>query len=75
MLINFRVVNKTLWISRKMHDEILAKDIVFFEDNICPGNEPKWSLFGKGIVCATEKDAHQLLVKIMQFMLDTPKAA
>lgn len=73
MSINFRVVNKTLWISRKMHDEILAKDIVFWEDNLSQ-KDAKWSLFGKGINCDTEKDANQLLVKIMQFMLDTPKA-
>lgn len=74
MSINFRVVNKTLWISRKMHDEILAKNIVFWEDNLSQ-KDAKWSLFGKGINCDSEKDAHQLLVKIMQFMLDTPKAA
>lgn len=56
-----------------MHDEILAKDIVFWEDNLSQ-KDAKWSLFGKGINCDTEKDANQLLVKIMQFMLDTPKA-
>jgi hypothetical protein len=66
-LIDTRQIGKTLWISRKLHDAILAKDIVFFEDKLCQG-EARWNLFGKGIVCDSEKDAAQLRQDIERLM-------
>lgn len=62
-----RVIGKTLWVSRKMHDEILTKDIVFWEDNLSQ-KDAKWNLFGKGILCDSEADAHSLMMKIISFM-------
>ena len=66
-LIETRQIGKTLWISRKLHDAILKKDIVFFEDRLCQC-EARWSLFGKGIVCDSEKDAGQLRQDIERLM-------
>lgn len=64
---HFRVIGKTLWVSRQMHDKILAKCEIFWQDNLSQ-KDAKWSLFGKGINCDSEKGAHDLWLKIFNFM-------
>lgn len=64
---DMREVGTTLWISRKLHDAVLAKDVVFWQDNLSQ-KDARWNLFGKGILCESKKDVGQLRHKITQFM-------